>query len=49
MALSPDQVTTAAALLVGSEVLSLIPSKYVKANGWIQLAIAALRGIATNK
>ena len=49
MQLSPDQVTTAAALLVGSEVLSLIPSKYVKANGWVQLILAAARGIAAGR
>lgn len=32
------------ALLAGSELLSYIPG--VKANGWVQLVLAAMRGIA---
>lgn len=43
--MSPEHVTAiAVALLAGSEVLSLVPS--VKANGWVQLILAAMRGIA---
>jgi hypothetical protein len=34
----------AVALLAGSELLSYMPN--VKANGWVQLVIAALQGIA---
>lgn len=48
MQLSPDDVTTAAvALLAGSELLSLMPK--VKANGWVQLILAVLRGIAASQ
>lgn len=48
MQLSPDQVTSVAiSLLAGSEVLSLLPG--VKANGWVQLLLAAARGIAAGK
>ena len=43
--MSPEHITAiAVALLAGSEVLSLVPS--VKANGWVQLVLAALKGIA---
>ena len=31
-------------LLAGSEILSLLP--WVKANGWIQLIVGAIRGMA---
>jgi hypothetical protein len=48
MQLSPDDATAiAVTLLAGSELLSLMPK--VKANGWIQLFLAALRGIAATK
>lgn len=48
MQLSPDDVTTVAiALLAGSEALSLMPN--VKANGWVQLILAVLRGIAASQ
>lgn len=46
--ISPDDLATmAATLLVGSEVLSLMPN--VKANGWVQLILGILRGIASTK
>ena len=45
MQLSPHDVTgIAVALLAGSEALSLTPK--LRANGWIQLLLAALAGIA---
>ena len=44
---SPSDVTTfAITLLAGSEILSLAPG--IKANGWIQLLLGALRGIAAS-
>jgi hypothetical protein len=46
MTITPEGVSTVAIiLLAGSETLSLLP--IVKSNGWIQLILAALRGIAT--
>lgn len=39
-----DLAGLAVALLAGSELLSYIPG--IKANGWLQLVLAALRGIA---
>ena len=46
--LTPDDLATLAlTLLAGSEVLSLIPG--VKANGWVQLILGILRGIASTK
>jgi hypothetical protein len=39
-----DVATVALTLLAGSEVLSLVPS--VRANGWVQLILGALKGIA---
>jgi hypothetical protein len=43
--MSPEQIAAiAVALLAGSELLSYMPN--VKANGWVQLVIAALQGIA---
>lgn len=43
--MTPDQITAlAVALLAGSELLSYLPG--VRANGWIQLILAALNGIA---
>jgi hypothetical protein len=48
VAFTPDQVTaTTVTLLAGSELLSLLPG--VKANGWVQLLLAAARGIAKSK
>jgi hypothetical protein len=46
--MSPEQITAiAVALLAGSEVLSLLPS--VRANGWVQLVLAILQGIADSQ
>jgi len=43
--MTPEEVAgLAIALLAGSELLSYIPS--VRANGWVQLVLAALKGIA---
>lgn len=43
--MTPEELAgLAVALLAGSELLSYIPG--VKANGWLQLILAALRGIA---
>jgi hypothetical protein len=42
-----DLATLAVTLLAGSEVLSLLPG--VKANGWVQLILGILRGIASTK
>jgi hypothetical protein len=43
--MTPEELAgLAIALLAGSELLSYIPG--VKANGWVQLMLAALRGIA---
>jgi hypothetical protein len=43
--MSPEQITAlAVALLAGSEVLSLMPG--VRANGWVQLVLGILQGIA---
>lgn len=39
-----DVAAVSAALLAGSEILSLMPG--VRANGWVQLVLGALRGIA---
>ena len=48
MAPTPEGITSVAiALLAGSEILSLLPG--VKANGWVQLILGALRGIASRK
>lgn len=48
MQLNPDDVATVAVtLLAGSEILSMAPT--VKANGWVQLAMGILRGIAATK
>jgi hypothetical protein len=45
MTVTPEDVSAVAVtLLAGSELLSLLPN--VKSNGWIQLILAALRGIA---
>lgn len=43
--MTPEEITgLAIALLAGSEILSLVPG--VRANGWVQLLLAALKGIA---
>ena len=45
LAMTPEELAgLAIALLAGSELLSYLPG--VKANGWVQLILAALRGIA---
>lgn len=46
--LNPDDIAAVAVtLLAGSEMLSLLPG--VKANGWVQLVLGILRGIASMK
>lgn len=46
--MTPEQITgIAVALLAGSEILSLVPS--VRANGWVQLFVAVLKGIASTQ
>jgi len=46
--MTPDQIAAiAVALLAGSELLSYLPG--VKANGWVQLLISALKGMATSQ
>jgi hypothetical protein len=46
--MSPEQITAlAVALLAGSEVLSLMPG--VRANGWVQLVLGILEGIADSQ
>ena len=43
--MTPEELAgLAIALLAGSELLTYIPG--IKANGWLQLVLAALRGIA---
>ena len=43
--MTPDEIAgLAIALLAGSELLSCLPG--VRANGWVQLVLAALKGIA---
>lgn len=45
---TPDDIAAVAVtLLAGSEMLSLLPG--VKANGWVQLVLGILRGIASMK
>jgi hypothetical protein len=45
---TPESVTTiVASLLAGSEILSLVPG--VRANGWVQLILSAMRGIASRR
>jgi hypothetical protein len=46
--ITPDDIAAVAlTLLAGSEMLSLIPG--IKANGWVQLILGILRGIASTK
>lgn len=43
--MTSEEITSiAVALLAGSELLSLVPG--IRANGWVQLILAALKGIA---
>jgi hypothetical protein len=43
--MTPEELAgLAIALLAGSELLSYMPG--IKANGWVQLVLAALKGIA---
>jgi hypothetical protein len=45
---TPETVANVlAALLAGSEILSLLPG--VKANGWVQLILGIMRGAASTK
>lgn len=45
---TPEAITTVvASLLAGSEVLSLMPG--IRANGWVQLILSAMRGIASHR
>jgi hypothetical protein len=45
--MTPEEITgIAVALLAGSELLSLVPG--IRANGWVQLVLAILKGIAAN-
>lgn len=46
--MTSEEITNIAiALLAGSELLSLVPG--VRANGWVQLIIGALQGIANTQ
>lgn len=46
--MTPEEITgIAIALLAGSEVLSLMPG--IKSNGWVQLILGILQGIASTK
>lgn len=46
--MTPEDATAiAVTLLAGSELLSFLPG--VKANGWVQLILGALRGIASRR
>ena len=48
MAPTPEDITSIAiALLAGSEMLSLIPG--IRANGWVQLILGILKGIASTR
>ena len=43
--MTPEQIAAIAiALLAGSELLTYMPN--IRANGWVQLVLAALKGIA---
>lgn len=46
--MAPEQIAgVAVVLLAGSELLSFVPQ--VKANGWVQLLLAILKGMASVK
>lgn len=48
MSITPEQIAgIAISLLAGSEVLALLPG--IRANGWIQLILGILKGIASTK
>ena len=48
MSITPEQIAgIAISLLAGSEMLSLLP--FVRANGWVQLILGVLKGIASTK
>ena len=48
MSITPEQIAgIAISLLAGSEMLSLLP--FVRANGWIQLILGVLKGLASYK
>lgn len=48
MSITPEQIAgIAISLLAGSEMLALLPG--IRANGWIQLIIGILKGIASTK
>jgi hypothetical protein len=48
MSFTPEQIAgIAISLLAGSEVLALLPG--IRANGWIQLILGILKGIASTK
>ena len=45
---TPEQIAgIAISLLAGSEMLSLLP--FVRANGWVQLILGVLKGLASYK
>lgn len=45
---TPEDITSiAVALLAGSELLAIMPG--IRANSWVQLFLAILRGIASTK
>lgn len=46
--MSPEQIAaTSLVLLVGSELLTFMPS--IRANGWVQLGLGALKGMAASQ
>lgn len=48
MSITPEQIAgIAISLLAGSEMLSLIPG--IRANGWVQLILGILKGIASTR
>lgn len=48
MSFTPEQIAgIAISLLAGSEMLALLPG--IRANGWIQLILGILKGIASTK
>ena len=48
MSITPEQIAgIAISLMAGSEILSLIPG--IRANGWVQLILGILKGIASTR
>jgi hypothetical protein len=48
MSITPEQIAgIAISLLAGSEMLALLP--FVRANGWVQLILGVLKGLASYK